>query len=509
MTSKWAMAILIAALMVLPQALAIQVDFGGLPGSTSTTYSSTTGTSIGVQNTLSSESLASTGDLSDYGAGDLSQYFEWNSWDGKEKAAAYAYLADSGKYKYTFAGTSGKTSATAGVTFYAEDAQNILLGGFAYNPTDYAATFAAAASADDITYKNTLSASASKVSAAQNFYGTNFADLQASTWAERGNIDNEVQSEDGSTGSSWGVLDMWDATKLGAIDVPFGYTGGIDSADLRPNNEIFTQQTFTLKGGSIKSATPYKSSASLASNTAASSQSVTLYGTSATATAFLYNRAAVGDGDTGYDATGMVWVDGLTSKSNNMVYSASAKATPTQATLSQTENIQKAANIYRQTSSNSYGDKLNAVAFAAVLPGGSGISSSMSGTDSATAKAGSSSVTHKAVSSGASVYKDLYANNNADNYHARAMATAAENIATTPSTISGQSTVTATTTGASVLSKGKWKAVIAKNAVFARAGQVVNDNSNLNPNDPINPSVKYTYEFMDNYKATATLAQAL
>ncbi|MHB8118476.1 MAG: hypothetical protein ACYDHX_07120 [Methanothrix sp.] len=462
MTSKWAMAIsiVIAALMILPQALAIDTGLGGPAGSTYTKFSSTAGNSINVQNSLSANGLASFGAIS--GDGDVEQYFEWISTDGHAKAAAYAYMADSDSYTYDFTGSRGRSFATANLKFTATEAENFLLGGFAYNPRDYAGTFVSGNEADYINYKNSLYASTSKVTATQNFYGTGFEDLEAFTWAERGYIGDEYKVADDVnpfvTAEWHPEPGYWDATV------------GSPSA-------LASEQYMWLDDGSILNPRkPYTASASLYSNAATSSQSVTLNGENGEkADVEFYSWAQRGDwtADTpsGYEAQTYMGAYGVTDLLNNVVYSASSKATYALASASQSVNVKRADRIYKNAEGDNYDYDLDASEGTGVdrytVDGlDSGIYSSMSGTDSATTKAGSSSVTQQLTTvSGAHIDKYIEANNNNDllGYHVEDLTSIFGNVANVPqkaSTLSGKSTATATMTSSSI--SGNWKASIAK-----------------------------------------------
>ncbi|MFA6371760.1 MAG: hypothetical protein WCW68_03970, partial [Methanothrix sp.] len=171
-----AISIVIAAL-ILPQALAIDVGFSVPAGSTNLHFSSAPGISVGVNNVGHTNVLGGSGEIENLAGGDLSQYYEWISTNGLAKAAAFAYMDDSHTYKYEFNGGRSTSTAWASLGFSATDADQFLLGGFAYNPYNYAGTFVAGDWADSIKYSNSLYASSSKVSATQSFYGRNFEDL--------------------------------------------------------------------------------------------------------------------------------------------------------------------------------------------------------------------------------------------------------------------------------------------------------------------------------------------
>jgi len=490
MKNKWTLAVsfMLAALMLAPGALAVEVGFGGSPGSMITKFSSTSGNAINVQNVLSGDLLASAGDLSGSDAGPLEQYFEWNSWDGKEKAAAYVYLGDSAGYDYAFSGTSGKNSATASLTLSAEGVEGgLLAGGFAYNPKDYAGVVAWGDEADTFNYKNALSATSSKVSATQTFYGTDLEGFDVYTWADRGNIDTEA-------------LDEEDILYLKDI---YGYIGPGAFGWDNEANQLFSEQSVYLDEVSIDAKKPYTATASIASNAALSSQSVTLTGEEDEEdeelgySAFA-SEAWTGGYESGKYAYTYLTTTGLTNKDKNVVYSTSAKSTATQATASQTADVKEADYISKSAYAYDYANELYTSEYSYVdryywqnivdetgetvySQYDSGIASALSGSDSATAKAGSASVTQKSTISGAYLGRSIWAQKSGDYYSGASTnifggigvdvydpVSDAEftnywaNHPAAASALSGQSTATATLSSATVKSSGKWKATVAK-----------------------------------------------
>jgi len=484
--------IAIAALMFLPQVLAVDVNFGGASGSVKSSFSSEPGVALDAKNTLTGQTLAAEGAArSSWGSGVLEQQFEWTSWDGKQVAGAYTYLQDtSGRYKYAFTGTSGATTATAGVTIEADVPTHFLFGGYAYNPKDYAGAFVLGDGADTIKYTNSLSASASKVSATQSFSGTNLVNVVAKTWAERGHIAQEAKAAD--IPIAWAIV-----LADGDLGTPFG---GWDDA----RNKFYSSQDMTLNGGSISAAKPYKASASVASNAASSSQSLTVSGDAGTADVDLSSTAWSGNVlTTGYLARTYLTVTGATDDANNVVYTANSKATSTQATSSQTKaDVKSAANIMKGSRAESKVASDNLIS--------QGLTTSdlaLSGSDSATAKAGSAILTQKTAAKGANIFKTLDAHSTTDNYQATTTVTLA---GARESTLSGQSTASATLTGASVLSSGKYKAVIAKDTAFTRNNVATSDLGVLTLPDAKNPTTaQLTYLFSDTAKATDLVIQAL
>jgi hypothetical protein len=486
MTGKWAMAIFIAiAALILPQALAITSGISGNGGSTYANFPSTAGTTVNVQNTLSQNGLSGSGMASTTGSGSLEQYYEWVSTNGLAKAAAFAYMDNSNSYTYEFTGSSGSTWARANLKFSATDAENYLLGGFAYNARDYAGALLSGDWADSIKYSNSLYASSTGVSATQSFSGTDFQELEATTWAERGYIDYEFTDEAGINP----VLNSWDP------DPGYWYEEG-------PSNAIASEQYMYLDDASILNPyKPYKATASLSSNTASSSQSVALNGADDdTADVEFWSWAALGnyyDSDQGYEAETWMEADDVTEKLNNVVYSSSSKATTALATANQNVNVYRADWIETGAESDNYDDELDSYEETEVdryaytdiwdvdhwdeYDVDSGITSSLIGTDSATARAGISSVTQQLTkASGAYIEKEITADNDDLDYDVEDYTSIfgeidvdytvggnhmTDTLARVPlkaSTLSGKSIATATLAGSSISSIGSWKASIAK-----------------------------------------------
>jgi len=289
MTSKWVMAyVIMVAIVTLPQALAIDVNFGGAAGSTGTSYSSTQGVGISETNTVSPQSISTSGGVTtDYGAGAFAKYFERTSNDGTATAAVYAYLSDSGKYSYSMTGTAGTSSATASMKFTAgtnDDTGvrvgNFLLGGFAYNEDDYAGTYFTGRAADSLTYTNSVSASSSKVSATETFYGKDIEDAAAMTWAERGQLDSEaldeddVYNEDTDTGMWADVKNTYANNQQGTIAYLGAPYYGMDA----DNNQLYSMEYFSTQSGTITSTGAYTAKATLSGNVASSSSKGTVTG---------------------------------------------------------------------------------------------------------------------------------------------------------------------------------------------------------------------------------------
>jgi len=491
MTGKWAMAIFIViAALILPQALAIDVGFSVPAGSTNLQFSSTPGVSVGVNNVGNTNVLSGSGSIESLAGGNVSQYYEWISTNGLAKAASFAYMKDSDYYKYQFTGSRGSTYATANLKFSATNADQFLLGGFAYNARDYAGALLSGDWADSIKYSNSLYASGSKVSATQSFSGTDFEDLEAYTWAERGNLDDEFTEADD--------IDP-------AVTNDWSPQAGIIFADDRASDSLLSEQYMYLDDGSILNTfKPYKATASLCKNAATSSQSVALNGADDDdASVQLGSYAILGDsyyfyGDNGFAAYTMLYADGVTEKLNNVVYSSSSKATTALATASQSASVYQADAIMKGAQSIDNDDHLISYEYTDVDRYSyssiwnstsrswenedidSGISSSLIGSDSATAKKGFSSVTQQVTkASGAYIDKFIGTGNDVlDDYVTDSTqvfgelnvgytnATGVERtdtLARVPqkaSTLSGKSTATTTLTGAAI--SGNWKACIAK-----------------------------------------------
>jgi len=496
MNSKWAIAIFIAALMFLPQALAVTATFGGAVGSSTATLSSNVGTSINVNNALSQKSLSTSALGSISGTGSLDLYNEWVSWDFNEKAAAYAYLANSGSYTYNVVGTSGSKSATASLKISATDADDFLFGGFAYNPTNYAGTYVIGDWADTVTYKNSLSASSSAVKAGETFYGTGFTSLGAATWAEKNLIGDGSTS--GEVIDEAGVLDMWN--NFNPTATYYGFYGYAND----PTTLVSTQ-VMTLSAGDISnSKKPYTASASASSTAATASQSVVL-SDGASGVLTLMGDATTGDASYGYYGLTYLTASGLTAKPNNVVYSATTKSTLTQATATQTVDVKKADSVNKFSYAQSFDEAFVASESTSVQNGGTGIASSLKGSDTASASAASTTVSQKTTASGADINRYTYGFNGVELYYADSVIDVAHNTANKASTLAGSSTTVVNAKGSSVLSPTKWKAVIANGATATRTSVAFSDLGTISINTP----AYGTYQWTDKTKATQTIVQSL
>jgi len=454
-------------------------------------------------------------------------YNEWSSWDGTATVAEYACLDTDVLYSYSWAGYPSTKSVTANMNLQAKGgaaANRFLVGGFAYNANDYAATYVRGSLANapvvsTLTYKNSLSASSTKVSASETFSGAHLQELIAETWAERGNMVNEVKSQGTfpATPGDVTVAGMW-------LDVLTGNTAGAglfqrpygDQAGWQLNNVLYSGQWMNTQGVggitgdvTISSSKPYTASASLTSNVASSSQSAAFTVATGTVDAQFDSFAASGDIMSGNDAEANVFSTGDT---GTVTYSASSKATTTQSTATQTMSIPKAGFTAKNGVANSWLDVLTAAGNVNVANAGAGTFASMAGSDTATAKAGSSSVTQKLTSSlAANIGRADAADDFGGNYGTSTALTITP-VATLASQLSGQSIITATTKGTSILSTGPWRATVAAGSTFFRANDagpgptaggfrmIINENKV--------PATRTIYSFSDKPKATAITATA-
>ncbi|MFZ2470813.1 MAG: hypothetical protein WAW52_02610, partial [Methanothrix sp.] len=342
--------------------------------------------------------------------------------------------------------------------------------------------------ADSIKYSNSLYASGSKVSATQSFSGTDFEDLDAYTWAERGNHDDEFTDE----------ADIDPAVTNDWYPQP-----GFIYADESSSDSIISEQYMYLDSASILNPVkPYKATASLYRNAATSSQSVALNGADdGDAYVYLYSVSMFGDlvnDDCGFGAMAGLFANGVTEKLNNVVYSSSSKATTALATASQSASVYQADGISKIAEGIDFDDGLFSYEYTYVdrysyqsvwnptseqweyKTIDSGIFSSLIGSDSSMAKDGLCSVTQQLTkASGAYIGKYTEASNSVFDYSVTdsaeifgqinvgyTNATGVEKtdtLARVPqraSTLSGKSTATATLKSAAI--SGNWKASIAK-----------------------------------------------
>jgi len=520
--------IILAAIVALPQALAIDASFGGSTGSTGTSYSSIPGVSISETNSVSSQSASTSGGVTtDYGAGAVSKYFERTSNDGTATAAVYAYLSDSGKYSYSMTGTAGASSASANLKFTAgtnDDTGvrvgNFLLGGFAYNEEDYAGTYFTGRAADSLTYSNSVSASSSKVSATETFYGKKIEDAMALTWAERGQLDSEaldeddVYNEDAGTGMWADVLSTYSTYGQGTIAYLGAPYYGMDP----DNSLLYSMEYFSTQSGTITSSAPYKATATLSGDTASSSSKGTVTGGDSnlayTSTNFA-SYALSGDTTTGYDAQSSLSTLYRSGTLNSVTYSGSSKATTSSATATQTASAKKADFIQSSSQSNDYTNTLTASDSLMLVSDGSTNYATFSGSETAASKAKSTSLTQKIVSSSAvTIYKSNYAENTDSAYIADASTANGLGLAisgSAVSTLAGTTKTTASASGVSIASSGQMKAVLGADSTFVRAANVARGSSVTSSllDDPASDDLKTTYKFKENYKVTSTVAQAV
>jgi len=449
----------------------------------------------------------------------------WSSSDKKCVAYAYAYLNPNVVYTYSFGGKSSSTTATATMELKAFPLNDggaspdyFMLGGFAYNTKDYAATYvnglltentaATGNNGGEITYKNSLFASPAKVSATETFSGKNLEQLRAETWAERGNLANEVVDKAG-TDLMW--IDI--ATTPALFRGPY-----YAQASWQDSNELYAGQFFETESlgfsgaqVTIQASKPYTASASLSGNTATAAQSFALTIPAASPAGTMPNMdsyALKGDLTTGSDAATNFNYDGAVGSS--LTYSAKSTASASQQTATQTQDLKKAgltAGLMTSATSNDYANEIISNERTTVNLVGGLATCSLKGSDSATAKTGSASVTQKITQIvGEDIQRAVTTDSNLADYHATAGNTIpAPGLAT--NTLAGQSTATATMKGASI--NGKWSAGNAVGSDFQRTATATSQNGALTWNlvdaKPINAgTTKKTYAFTEKAEATAT-----
>jgi len=527
------------ALMVLPNALAIETGIANDAGSASSSFSSTKGNSVDMMNTMGQHSAESSGALilsgSNVGVNVPFIKNEWNSFDGKSTARTYAHFDNDVMYMYNFAGSSTATTATASekITAFGGAAANyFLLGGFAYNPTDYAGTYVRGAltpTTGIINYQNTVYAAPTRVSASETFYGTDMEELITNTWAERGNVDNEAQT-DGDTQAMFNQV-LLGTTVAASDDVKFpfftahgtdvtnpGTLGAITTIPatngwaefMGPSNQLYSGQymdtDFNKVGGmsvDIKQATPYKASAALSANVATSSQSASFKTANANQRISFESNAYTADDLTGLNAqTGLfAW----NAANTDIVYSASSGATVAQDTATQNVRVTRGSRVIKSATSN---DLANGFQATESLQGSNlltALATNMAGTDSAIAKVGSASVTQKATSlSALSITRTISSRNTLENYIADVNVNTIAGGAVV-STLAGQTTAGVTSKGASVLSAGKWSANIAIGSAFAKTSQATYSGGVIAQNDNKAASTARASKlYADNIKASTT-----
>jgi len=189
----------------------------------------------------------------------VNQFHQADSKDHKYHVAAYAYMDTPTSYSYTCNPVGGTSSATITEDLTAVNARELVYGGFAYNPTDYAAV-QLTGEADTITYHNEMSSSSTKVSAKQTITSGIGLNITANSWTERGNLINEY-------------LDHTPFDTLNASGFPDWVPGpSTDNAKYT----MYAEQNATIKNGAISgSGKSYVSQASLTSNTAVATQTLT------------------------------------------------------------------------------------------------------------------------------------------------------------------------------------------------------------------------------------------
>jgi len=535
----------IAALMLVPQALAIGVGLDGASGSSSTTFSSTNGNSVDMTTQLSAQGMDNSG-AAKMGVGVGGNiYNKWVSGDQKQTAYTYAYLDANVIYSYSFSGASTSSTATASmevtalpITGAAAQANYFLMGGFAFNSKDYAATLVKGRLTDNtavapivnnggsITYKNSLFASASKVTATETFYGKNLEQLRAETWAERGNLASEVVDKEGTDA-------MW-ANVIANTNFAGPY---YNQAAWQDSNELYAGQfmetdnlgAFAGEQVTIGSNRPYTAQASLTANTATSSQSVafTVPLTSpASACPYFSSYALKGDLMTGSDAKADLNYDGAAGSS--VTYSSKSTASASQQTSTQTKDVKKIGTTTTGTlsraASNDYSNAIVSKQQLTINIGTGGLNPSyLSGTDSATTKKGSASATLKVTQCiGEDIQRTISADSDNADYHA-AVASTIPAPGSLTNSLSGTTTATATLKGASVASAGKWTVTLCADTTasggavgsnFHRASTASTKNGaltwNLVEDKAANTgTTKKTYQFTEKATSTSTGLTAL
>jgi len=320
---------IIAALVLLPQAMAFSSGFGNAHVSTTTLMDLGIDSSFNSAETLSGNTLSGELEADTDEADWVNQFHSATSTDGRATVATYAYMSTPGTWSYKYDNSNTRTSATIWETVEATDATNVLFGGFAYNQKDYAAV--QVWSWDDsvvgaINYRNDLFASNKEVKASQSLDAEG-ANLGMEAWSNRGNKKNEATDEDA-------ILAIWN----GEAD-----PGSHPSPD--SVYDLAVSQYASINAEKIES---YSSSASLKSSKAEGSQSANV----ATAdNAYLYSGSARGvpeileimDEEEEEDAN---WVYADTAVqvqgAESIAYSATSKSTSSGMTSGQTVDVQNA-----------------------------------------------------------------------------------------------------------------------------------------------------------------------
>lgn len=427
--------VVLAALMLVPEALAVTATFGSDSVSTTNVITPGENNAVSGKDVISSgTSMASTFS----GSGPLNEYHQWYNWDFSKSAATYAYLdtVDGGSWTYTWSGSSTKSGATASETVRGKDVENMLLGGFAYddNSGKYAAVQLMGDYAKSIDYRNSMSVTSKKFGASQNFKAKE-AYLQTGTWAEKGNIGGESRSEED-------ILNMMP----GPTPNPEWY-------------DYLSGQYMGIYAGDINS---YTSSASIASSSVSSKQSANI----ASADDVNLNGGALegevspqiwvpwltrswwsdvesqeGAGTVAVEPNGAAnensWADGavaqvrtVATNGKNMIYSSESEGSKNRVTAEQSVSIPKADNIYKGAFAFGIGDndkvkvsddfqlysaEEGALALKYPYPPNTympfdaskipDISSSMTGSDSASASNAGASVTQKMSAKGINIQR--------------------------------------------------------------------------------------------------------
>jgi len=461
-----ALLVMLAILVSAPGAMALSSSFGNGQASTSGTYSIGTDGSFDQVSTLTSSTLNSMGSASD--ANSIDEYWQWTSGNLKNVAVTYAKANNLASYSYSKSGTVTQTKATAKESVKATNdvssgTSSLLLGGFAYNKADstepdedtyYAGVVTAGTlgSGATISYKNSLYATSSKVSAAQSYSAGAGSTLESWAWAELGGAADEALTSDD-------IDAAWEAGDLSIF-----YAGMSDA-------KLLSYQKAYFSGAKVSS---YSSSATMKSGSLSSKQSASIRqegdsgwrGESGYSWFDSYGGYSNADSDKSFSALASAYaIDGKTSYSSSST-AASSKATATQ-TLSASNA--KYAQKYATASSISGLDSRHASSIV-LTASNNGILASLSGTDTATATSTSAAVTQKMGASGGSIYRESEAMAYVDSLYSSvksyteifydAYSWSTVDLPASASTLSG--TVTAKASGSASALSGSYKVKLAK-----------------------------------------------
>lgn len=450
-------------LAISPQALAVTSGFGGSSMEGSATVSNSM--ALGKDDTFSAQDTISfsdgifsesSGRYKLNGAGWANKYHEWKTADGR-KAAVYAYMDKPASYDYSSRGGICSCGSLVGLeSIKADNANNILFGGFAYNKKDYAAV-QTVGSADNIIYSNLVGAKSSKAVASQDLKGDGM-NLEVFSWTERGDFENEIAKKED-------VENVWNDGNGVLHKGPF---------DL--DSDLFAYQDAVIKEGTIKS---YSSSASLSGNTATSSQSANIL--NADSVEFSGSAKGVSNYKNTMD------MDTTVEGGDKTIYSSKSQSAGGKVTASQKLDAKKADKIDLSVHATSTGDvnKFDASATGKVekyedlgLAVPVEILASVKGSFSATASDGYASVTHKMDATGGHIARNIEAKGNG--FDAKADTSVfeefkrsgidVERVPGAANRLNGQSTAIARLSSASI--KGSWKANLAKDITTYLPGDI-------------------------------------